>query len=138
MKTKRNLLISFISLAGVITLLGMWVYKTNMPFDTLGYMIFGSVILIIALSLYFKINSFKSEKVGLTAQDELSKGIKEKAAAKSFNFSIYMWIFGILFLVDIGPRAKIVVGLGVIVMALFFLTTWLYLSKVGISDENKN
>ena len=138
MKTKHKSLFSFISLTGVIALLGLWYIKHKEPFDTLAYGIFGLVILIVGFRLYFTINSFKSEKAGLTSEDELSKRIKEKAAAKAFKFSIYMWAFVVLFLADIGPRAKIIVGLGLMGMGLIFLLTWFYLSKVGISDENKD
>ena len=79
-----------------------------------------------------------SKELSKNLNVELSKRIKEKAAAKAFNFSIYMWTFALLFLIDMGPRVKIIVGLGLLGMGLTFLINWFYLSKVGISDENKD
>lgn len=138
MKTKHKSLVSFISPVLGIALLGLWAYKTTEPFDAIGYLIFGLGVFLIGFGLYFKIKSFKSEKAGLTSEDELSKRIKEKAAANAFSFSVYMWVFVILFIIDMDPRDKIIIGLGLMGMVLIFFLYWLYYSKVGISDENKN
>ena len=138
MKTKHKSLISFISPTLGIMLLGLWAYMAKEPFNTIGYLIFGLSILMIGFGLYFKIQRFNSEKSGLTADDELSKRIREKAAAKAFSYSIYMWVFAILFLIDMEPRDKIIIGLGLMGMGLIFFLNWLYYSKVGVSDEDKD
>ena len=138
MKTKHKSLISFISPMLGIILLVLWVHKAKEPFDTLGYLVFGLCILLIGFGLYFKIQSYKNEKAGLTSDDELSKRIKEKAAAKAFSISIYMWLFAILFLIGSEPRVKILISFGMIGMVLIFFLNWFYYSKVGISDENKD
>lgn len=137
MNSKNKTLFSFIPLLGIIALIAFWVFKATKPFNIETYFVLGLVALIIGISLYFKITSYKSEKAGLTAEDELSKRVKEKSAAKAFNWSIYMWLF-ILFLVDMEPRENIIIGLGIIGMGLIFFLNWLYLSKEGISDENKD
>ena len=138
MKTKYKSLVSFISPTLGIMLLGLWAYMAKEPFNTMGYLIFGLSILMIGFGLYFKIQRFNSVKSGQTSDDELSKRIKEKAAAKAFSFSIYMWVFVILFLIDMEPRDKIIIGLGLIGMGLIFFLNWLYYSKVGVSDEDKD
>ena len=138
MKTKYKSLVSFISPTLGIMLLGLWAYLAKEPFNTMGYLIFGLSILMIGLGLYFKIQRFNSEKSGLNPDDELSKRIKEKAAAKAFSFSIYMWVFIILFLTEMEPGDKIIIGLGLIGMGLIFFLNWLYYSKTGISDEDQN
>ena len=136
MKTKYKSLLSFISPAIGVMLLGLWAYMAKEPFNTIGYLIFGISILMIGFGLYFRIQRFNSEKSGLTPDDELSNRIKEKAAAQAFNFSIYMWVFVILFLTNMEPRDKIIIGLGLLGMGLIFFLNWLYYSKVGISDKN--
>ena len=138
MKTKHKSFISFISPVLGLTLLGLWAYMAKEPFDKLGYLIFGLSILLIGFGLYFRIQSYKSTKAGLTSDDELSKRIKEKAAAKAFGISIYMWLFIILFVKGTEPKVKIIMGFGLLGMALVFFLNWLYYSKVGISDENKD
>jgi len=138
MKTKHKLLASFISSILVLLLLGLWVYMAKEPFNTVGYLIFGLSVLLIGFGLYFIIQRFKSEKLGLTSDDELSKRIMDKAAAKAFIVSIYMWASFLIFFTGMGPRGKIIIGLGLIGMGLVFFLIWLYYSKIGISDENKN
>lgn len=136
MKNKHKSLVSFISPTLGVMLLGLWAYMAKEPFNTIGYLIFGLSILMIVFGLYFKIQIYKNEKSGLNPDDELSKRIKEKAAAKAFSFSIYMWVFIILFLIDMEPRDKIIIGLGLIGMGIIFFLNWIYYSKIGISDED--
>lgn len=138
MKSKYKTLFSFVPLVGILALMGLWAYKTTKPFDTVAYLIVGLVLLIAAISVYFKIKSYKNKQAGLTAEDEFSKRIKEKAAARAFSTSVYLWIFVILFLGDMETRYKIIIGLGILAMGLIFFINWFYLSKVGLSDENKN
>ena len=138
MKTKYKSLISFISPILGLTLLCLWVYMAKEPFNTIGYLIFGLSVLMIFFGIYFKIQRYKNEKAGLTSDDELSKRIKEKATAKAFNLSFYMWLFIILFIKGIEPNVKIIMGFGLLGMALVFFLNWLYYSKIGISDEDEN
>ncbi len=138
MKTKYKSLISFISPALGLTLLVLWIFMAKEPFDSIGYLIFALSVFMICFGIYFKVQSYKNQKIGLTSDDELSNRIKERATAKAFNISFYMWLFMILFVKDIEPKVKIIMGFGLLGMALVFFLNWLYYSKVGISDENKN
>lgn len=92
MKTKRKSLVWFISSFTGLAILASWLYLAKAPFDTVGYYIFGLSMLLIGFGLYFKLQTYKSEKAGLTSEDELSKRIKEKAAAKTFSTSICLKI----------------------------------------------
>jgi|GEM_PF-1943334 len=138
MKTKYKSLISFVSPTLGLTLLGLWIYMAKEPFDTTGYLILGLSVFMICLGIYFKIQSYKNQNLGLASDDELSKRIKEKATSKAFNISFYIWLIIILFVKGIEPKGKIIMGFGLLGMALVFFLNWLYYSKIGISDENKN
>ncbi|TFG76257.1 MAG: hypothetical protein E4H26_04825 [Flavobacteriales bacterium] len=92
----------------------------------------------IGFGIYFKIQGHKSERAGLTPDDELSKRIKENAAAKAFGISMYLWLLVILFVKGIAPQVKIIMGFGLLGMVLLFFLNWLYYTKVGILDENKD
>ncbi|MBT8306849.1 MAG: DUF2178 domain-containing protein [Maribacter sp.] len=138
MKTKHKTLISFVSPALGLLLLGFWVFTSKRPFDIEGYIILGLAILAIGFGLYFKIQRYNSERAGLNSNDELSKRIREKAAAKTFSISIYLWLIVILFVIGPEPRIKLIMAIGLMVMGLVFFLHWFYYSKIGISDENKN
>ena len=90
MKIKYKLLIKFISPALGLILLGLWVQMAEEPFNTIGCLIIGLSVFMICLGIYFKIQSYKNQKVGLTSEDEFSKRIKEKATSKAFNISFYI------------------------------------------------
>lgn len=138
MKTKYTSLISFLSPLLGLTLLCIWVYMAEEPFTTVGYLIIGLSVLMVCFGIYFKLQRYKNEKAGLTADDELSKRVKEKATAKAFHLSFYMWLFIILFVKGIEPNVKIIMGFGLLGMAFVFFLNWLYYSKIGILDEDKN
>ena len=136
MKLKYKSLIAYISPAIGLTLIGLWAYMAKDPFDIFGYFIFGLSIFLIIFGQYFKYQNYKNESAGLEPNDEFSNRIREKAAAKAFSISIYMWLAVILFVKELDPRAKIIVSLGMLGMVLIFFLHWLYYSKNGIADEN--
>ncbi|SHJ28045.1 DUF2178 domain-containing protein [Aquimarina spongiae] len=138
MKIGYKTLISFMGTILGFVLLVLWLYMAKKPFNATGYLIFGLSFIMILIGVYFKIQTYKNQRLGLTSEDEFSKRIKERASSKAFSISFYIWLGIILFVKDIEPKAKIIMGLGLLVMALVFLLNWLYYSKVGISDENED
>ena len=142
MKAKKLGIVKFSVVAFILGLMGFWIFKTAKPFNEFAYTIIGVLLLIVGFVIYSGIQALKDAKSGLNPEDELSKRIQEKAAAKTFKISIFMWLFIELFLfemthIDTIIEAKIVIGLGLMGMGLIFFFNWLYYSKVGISDENK-
>lgn len=126
MKTK-NRGYRFIIPIGILALAGLWFFKSEGPYSVLAYILLGAMILIASLQLYFANKAFQNERSGLTPEDELSKRVREKAAANAFKISVYMWTFIILFFIDMDTGAKIILGLGLIGMGLTYLISWLYL-----------
>ncbi len=132
----KNKKMTLFPILGIIALCIFWIYKTNKTFDIVAYSIIGMLLLIISISIYFKIKSYKSIASGLNAEDEYSKRVKEKAASRAYHMSIYMWVIVVLFLIEIQPREKIIIGLGIIGMGVIYFINWMYLSKNGIPDED--
>lgn len=137
MKTKSKLFIPIIAALAIVASLMNWIIRSKEPFHPLEWLTVGLVALVPALIFYRAFDIFRSSKVGLTTEDEFSKSVKEKAAANAFQFSVYMWTFIILFVKDVSPQSKIILGLGLITMGVVFLINWFRFSKIGISDENK-
>ena len=138
----KNLAITKFSVAAfILGLMSFWIFKTTKPFNEYAYGIIGAMLIIVGFVIYSGVQAIKDAKSGLNPVDEFSKTITEKASAAAFKFSIYMWLFG-LFIIDIFPvdsvnKAKFVIAVGMMGMALIYLFIRVYLSKVGI-DENKD
>ncbi|WOK04467.1 hypothetical protein [Imperialibacter roseus] len=136
----KNLAITKFSVAAIIlSLMGFWIFKTTKPLNEFGYGIIGVMLLIVGFVIYSGIQALKDAKLGLTPEDELSKTITQKAAATAFRISIFMWLF-VLFALDLFPvdsvnKAKFVIAIGMVGMTLIFLFSRLYLSKVGVDDN---
>lgn len=141
MKAKNLAIVKFSVAAFILGLIGFWIFKTTKPFNEFAYGIIGVMLLIVGFVIFSGIQALKDAKSGLNPVDELSKTMNEKAAAVAFKISIYMWLFGLfvldMFLVDSVNKAKFVLAIGMVGMALIFLFARLYLSRVGI-DDNKD
>ncbi|WP_420386332.1 hypothetical protein [Roseivirga sp.] len=143
MKRGNTAVIRFIFGAIILGLAAIWVMTTSQPFNALAYTLLGIMIFAAFISFYRGINDLRNQRAGLSSDDELSRRIREKAAAKTFTVSIYMWLFSLLFAVDWIPiesvkEFKFFIAFGMMAMVLIFLFIWLYLSKVGIDDENQD
>lgn len=133
-KTKTALIIM---LAGTLTFVaGLWAYSTMSELGAFEYAIAGLVFLIVIISVIVGLKRIKDEKKGLTVEDELSKSIKQKAAASSFMYSFYLWTMIILFTIDSNLSIEVPIGIGILGMAFLFLGFWAYYSKSGIQDDN--
>ncbi|MEQ8245496.1 MAG: hypothetical protein RIB63_19615 [Fulvivirga sp.] len=136
----KNLAITKFSVAAIILgLMSFWVFKTTKPFNEFAYGIMAVMLIIVGFVIYFGIQALKDAKSGLNPVDELSKTISEKAAAIAFRISIFMWLFGLfaldMFNVDSVNKAKFVIAIGMVGMTLIFLITRIYLSRVGINEN---
>ena len=133
MKNTKTMLI--IMLAGTVTFsAGLWAYSTMEPLGTFEIAIAVLVALIVIFSLVIGMKRIKDEKKGLTPEDELSKSIKQKAAATAFMYSFYLWTAIILFMVDTKHSIEIPIGIGIMGMGLLFIGFWIYYSKTGIDN----
>ena len=133
MKNTKTMLI--IMLAGTVTFsAGLWAYSTMEPLGTFEIAIAVLGALIVIFSLVIGMKRIKDEKKGLTPEDELSKSIKQKAAATAFMYSFYLWTAIILFMVDTKHSIEIPIGIGIMGMGLLFIGFWIYYSKTGIDN----
>jgi hypothetical protein len=134
----------FALIGGTLTFgAGIAVYSTMAEIKPIEYIIYAAVgLIVIGLIVIFglvrAVKNLKDEKKGLTIEDELSKRIKEKVAAKSFYASFYIWTMIIVFTVDSKIRSEILLGIGVVGMSLIYIGIWLYHNKKGLEDENSN
>jgi len=133
-KTKTALLLL---VAGSITFTGgMWLYSTKADITTFDLLAVVGLGVIVMLTIVVGLKRLKDQQQGLTVDDELSKRIKERAAAHSFIGSIYIWTLLLLLFGDGEVPAEMLIGAGILGMALLFFGMWFYHSKKGIISEN--
>lgn len=137
MKNTKVLLIILIGLT--LTFFGgVVVYSTQAEIKVVEYAIYGAVGLIVLFSIALIFKRFKDEKKGLVTEDELSRNVKQKAAANSFVASFYLWTAILLLLNNGSLGNEIPLGIGIIGMALLFLGFWAYQSTRGNVSEYSN
>jgi len=117
---------------------GLWLYSTMESLGIFEYVVAGSVLIIVLFSIIIGIKKIKDEKKGLVVEDELSNQIRQKAAASTFYLSFLIWTMIAMFTVNSDLDSEIPIGIGILGMGLFFIGFWIYYSKSGIQDENKN
>ena len=137
MKNTKTMLI--LMLAGTVTFIaGLWAYSTMEPLGTFEITMALLVAFIVIFSLVIGMKRLKDEKKGLTPEDELSKSIKQKAAAMAFMYSFYLWTGIIIFTIDTSLGIEIPIGIGIMGMGLLFIGFWIYYSKTGIDNGYQN
>ena len=126
-------------LAGTVSFsVGLWFYSTMEELTAFEYATAIAVAIVVIFSVIIGMRRIKDEKKGLAVEDELSNQIKQKAAASAFTFSFYFWVMVLIFFVDADIPARYVVYVGILGQGLLFIAFWIYYSRVGISDANKN
>lgn len=137
MRNKKIVLFALIGLT-LTFITGIAFYSTMaelMPVDYVIYAGIGSIVLFSIIAIF---KQLRDEKKGLVTEDELSRKIKQKAAANSFTASIYLWTMILLFTMDSNIDNEILLGIGIVGMGLIFIGFWLYHNNKGIESENPN
>lgn len=133
---KIKLMLVFILVGLVSYAVALWFYNTKTSLDISEYIIAAFVLIVVIFSLVVGVKKLKDMKKGYPSDDELSVRIKQKAAAKSFLYSFYLWLGIMLFFNDEVLRSSIPVGLGILGMGILFIGFWIYYSKNGLDSKN--
>lgn len=133
---KIKLMLVFILVGLVSYAVALWFYNTKTSLDTSEYIIAAFVLIVVIFSLVVGVKKLQDMKKGYPSDDELSVRIKQKAAAKSFLYSFYLWLGIMLFFNDEVLRSSIPVGLGILGMGILFIGFWIYYSKNGLDSKN--
>ncbi|MDG1570695.1 hypothetical protein OZ410_00070 [Robiginitalea sp. M366] len=135
MKKTQTLLV--LILAGTVTFsAGLWLYAQQSPLGIFEISVAALVFVVTGFSVVVALRRMKDEKKGLPAEDELSRGIKQRAAASAFAGSFYLWTAIAVFVMDSGLRPEIPLEIGLLGMALLFVGFWIYYSKTGSTHAN--
>lgn len=131
---KKTIIIILVSLILVVSL-GVWIANADVSFTSLLNLQYVIIAILVLFAVGVAISRIGSMKKGLPAEDELSKKLLKNAAARSYYFSLYLW----LIIMYLESEEKIdqenLFGLGIVGMAVLFAGHWLILKFTGIKDE---
>ncbi|MDX9905755.1 MAG: hypothetical protein RBS55_04110 [Bacteroidales bacterium] len=131
---KRSIVI-FIIAALVLITTGLWILSPGAIGDPMEYLHFGVIMLIILFALFIGYKRLRSEKRGEPAEDELSKKVLQKTAAWSYYISLYIWVAMIYIKDRIVMDTEIMLGTGILAMAVTFAVCWMIFNFWGIRNE---
>lgn len=115
---------------------GLWKFSTQAALGPFEYSVAAAVVLIVAFALFVTRGRLNNEKLGLPADDELSESIKQKAEAKAFQVSFYLWAFLTFVTILAGLPAIVPLGIGLVAMGAIFVGFWVYYNQTGLGHEN--
>ncbi len=133
---KTNLL--FLVIGTLTFVLGLYFYSTMSDLGVFEIVMAGLVLIGVVFGIVIGIKRVGEEKKGIPADDEMSFRIKQKAAAKAFGMSFYLWTFIVIFTVDSNIEVVVPFAIGLLGMAVLFIAFWIHYSNKGIQigDEN--
>ena len=130
----RTQLIFFLALTVSLTV-GAWAYNSVSPLGWEELAAYGGMGVMVVIVLVMVWRRRQSEKQGLPADDEMSKGAEKMAAAKAFHYSILLWTLLFMLTVDTGVATHVLMGGGIIGMGLLYLGLWVYYSRKGVAED---
>lgn len=92
------------------------------------------ITLLVVFALFIGVKRISSEKRGEPSEDEMSKKVMQKAASLSYFISLYLWVFMIYIKDKVTMDVEVLMGSGILGMAVIFALSWLYFNFRGIRN----
>jgi hypothetical protein len=124
----------------VLIIAGIWIFQTgnshqDSSFFTSEIIFIVAIVILFIVSIFFAVKRMKNRKQGLPEEDELSKRIVNKAGAKSFYVSLFLWLALLYVHNHSTVDTEVLFGYGIIGMAFIFITLTIVFNIRGIKDE---
>lgn len=131
---KRSIIV--FAVAGLVIFSTLiWVFKMPEVSNWMEYIHIGVIFLVVMFALFVGYKRLTSERRGEPTEDELSKKVLQKTAALSYYISLYIWVI-MLFVKDkVSFDTEVLIGSGILGMAITFALSWLYFNIRGIRNE---
>jgi len=136
----KRIFIPVFTLTMILIIAGIWIFQTgnsnqNSSFFTSEIIFVVAIVILFIVSIFFAFKRMKNRKQGLPEEDELSKRIVNKAGAKSFFASLFLWLALLYVHNNSTVDTELLFGYGIIGMAFIFITLTIVFNIRGIKDE---
>lgn len=93
------------------------------------------IFLLVGFGLFFTWRRFSSTRRGEPAEDEMSKRVMQRASSLSYYISLYLWVFIIYINGRVDIDTEVLIGSGIVGMAVIFALSWIILQIRGNRNE---
>lgn len=131
----KKAVIIFIVTALIIAAVILWLMSLSGNFKPADLVSFAVLILVVGFALFIGFKKLSSARRGEPVEDELSKKVMRRTAAYSYYISLYLWLVLMYFSDKFNFEAHIIIGGGILGMALVFTVCWLVFNFRGIRNE---
>lgn len=131
----KKAVVVFIVSALVLISTGVWFFSSKSDIAPLEATGFGVIILLVGFALFIGTKRLTSARRGEPTEDELSKKVMVKASSLSYFISLYLWVFVIYINDRVEVDTEVLIGSGVLGMAIIFAICWLILNFKGVRNE---
>ena len=96
---------------------------------------FGVIATLIAFAVYYGFRRTRSVRRKEPKEDEYSRMVLRKASSISYYISLYIWVFAIYIKDRIQIDTEVLLGSGIIAMAVIFVLFWIIYSVRGVKND---
>ena len=131
----KKALIVFVVAILLLVFSGIWILGKSEKPDTQDILALVLVLIVVGFSVFVAVRKLASLRRGEPHEDELSKKIMRRTSSVSYYISLYMWLI-IMYLSDkMKFDTHVIIGAGIMIMAVIFGLCWLYFNFTGIKNE---
>jgi peptidoglycan/LPS O-acetylase OafA/YrhL len=131
----KKAVIIFILCALIIVSCVIWFFSGGAKINTFNLLSYGIIFLVLVFAGYVGFKRLKSVRRGEPAEDELSKKVLLRTAGMSYYISLYLWLAIMYFSDKIKVSIDVIIGAGILGMAVIYGVCWLVFNFIGIKNE---
>ena len=113
----------------------LWMANSKSAMPAAEIIQFVVIISLIGFAIYFAMTRLRSVRKGEPVEDELSKKILLKASSLSYYTSLFLWVAMIYVSDHAKLDADILLGIGILGMAVTWVILVLFFRIKGLKDE---
>ncbi|MFO7575066.1 MAG: DUF2178 domain-containing protein [Bacteroidales bacterium] len=125
------LLVSILVLVAVF----IWLRMSPKWMSSHEYTQIGVILLLVGFGLFFTWRRVSSARRGEPAEDEMSKRVMQRASSLSYYISLYLWLFIIYINDRVNMDTDVLIGSGILGMAVIFALSWIVIYIRGVKNE---
>ena len=121
----------------VVILAGIGIFQTGMidgSHKLTEYIFVGVISILFLIGIILSIKRYRSDKQELAIDDEMSIKIVNKSASFSFYLSLFIWLILIFIKSRTNLDGNILIGYGIIGMAVTFIICLTYFNFKGVNN----